>query len=344
MKYIDADRLKAKLDEHYRKYQSKYMETRNPYTQGLMDALDLAEQVIDSLQQEQPHWKPSESEDEKIRKELIEAFEAYDIESSWNGFPVKSILAYLEKQKEQDNEEGDFTIYHPQKNGEGKYKCIPFSFYGSLTSFSNDKDLMDFLNECFYDKEECERWCEIENKPELPECKHKIKKDSVFDYLCESSDDKKQKEQKPAQTSEEKEYIRTLKSLISDFIRDKQPEDVAFYQKMYDWLDGRHIEQKSAEWSEEDEEMLNSCISSIEESKENRYAYKETDGDTSYDREVDWLKSLRPQPQWKPSEEQMNELFHALIPGAEYDCDILEELYFGLKSWLDSIRERPEQK
>lgn len=53
-KYIDADCLKAKLDEHYRKYQSKYMETRNPYTQGLIDALDLAEQVIDSLQQEQP--------------------------------------------------------------------------------------------------------------------------------------------------------------------------------------------------------------------------------------------------------------------------------------------------
>lgn len=53
-KYIDAERLKAKLDEHYRKYQSKYMETRNPYTQGLIDALDLAEQVIDSLQQEQP--------------------------------------------------------------------------------------------------------------------------------------------------------------------------------------------------------------------------------------------------------------------------------------------------
>jgi hypothetical protein len=53
MKYIDAERLKAKLDEHYRKYQSKYMETRTPYTQGIIDALDLAEQVIDSLQQEQ---------------------------------------------------------------------------------------------------------------------------------------------------------------------------------------------------------------------------------------------------------------------------------------------------
>ena len=54
MKYIDAEKLKAELDEHYRKYQSKYMETRSPYTQGLLDALDLAEQVIIFLQQEQP--------------------------------------------------------------------------------------------------------------------------------------------------------------------------------------------------------------------------------------------------------------------------------------------------
>lgn len=53
MKYIDAERLKAKLDVLYRKYQSKYMETRIPYTEGLIDALDLAEQAIDSLQQEQ---------------------------------------------------------------------------------------------------------------------------------------------------------------------------------------------------------------------------------------------------------------------------------------------------
>ena len=53
-KYIEAERLKEKLDEHYRKYQSKYMETRTPYTQGLIDALDLAEQVIDSLQKEAP--------------------------------------------------------------------------------------------------------------------------------------------------------------------------------------------------------------------------------------------------------------------------------------------------
>ena len=53
----------------------------------------------------------------------------------------------------------------------------------------------------------------------------------------------------------------------------------------------------------EDEEMLNRCISSIEEAKENRYAYKETDDDTSYDREISFLKSLRPQQKREWSKE-----------------------------------------
>ena len=66
---------------------------------------------------------------------------------------------------------------------------------------------------------------------------------------------KKQKEQKP-HTDEEKEYVRTIKSIISDFIRDKKPENLAYYQRIYDWLDGKHVSfscshenGKPAEWS-----------------------------------------------------------------------------------------------
>lgn len=59
----------------------------------------------------------------------------------------------------------------------------------------------------------------------------------------------KQKEQKPTQTNAEKEYICTIKSLISDFLRGKHEIDTAYYQQIYDWLDGRHVEQKPAEWS-----------------------------------------------------------------------------------------------
>lgn len=154
----------------------------------------------------------AESEDTRIRKELKEAFEAYDIESTWNGIPIRSIFSWLEKsakservikaarrvlnnwlddtgcsdvsgdfveleyairkydgeekQKEPDNKEGDFTIYHPQKNGKGKYECIPFSFYGSLTSFSEDKDLIDFLRTCFYTEEECNEWIKQQEEQE----------------------------------------------------------------------------------------------------------------------------------------------------------------------------------
>ena len=84
-----------------------------------------------------------------------------------------------------------------------------------------------------------------------------------------------------------------------------------------------------AEWSEEDADMLNCCISSIEEAKENRYAYKETDGDTSYDREIDWLKSLR--PSWKPSEEQMNMLKCTLDYYGSHAPKELVSLYEDLK-------------
>ena len=72
-----------------------------------------------------------------------------------------------------------------------------------------------------------------------------------------------------------------------------------------DWFNNRFKSlrpQLRQEWSEEDEDMLNSCISSIEEAKENRYAYNETDGDTSYDQEISWLKSLRPQPKAEKSD------------------------------------------
>lgn len=61
----------------------------------------------------------------------------------------------------------------------------------------------------------------------------------------------KLKEQKSAQSDAEKEYVRILKSIISDFVRDRMPKNTLLYQDIFDWLDGRHIEQKSDNYSEE---------------------------------------------------------------------------------------------
>ena len=143
----------------------------------------------------------------------------------------------------------------------------------------------------------------------------------------------KQKEQKPAEWSE-------------DIIR-KAVKEVGLTQHQIDWFKTNIFSPKQ-EWSGEDEDMLNSCISSIEEAKENRYAYKETDGDTSYDHEIAWLKSLRPVSKeslqsWKPSEEQMKALLKAVDKARElhyssnsgYDeYDVLRLLYKQLKKLM----------
>lgn len=55
-----------------------------------------------------------------------------------------------------------------------------------------------------------------------------------------------QKEQKPNQSEEEREYVKTIKRLVFNLIRSSCGGifDVAYYHRICDWLDGRHIEQK----------------------------------------------------------------------------------------------------
>ena len=218
--------------------------------------------------------------------------------------------------------------------------------------------------------------------------------------MCHASEIEKQKEQKPSQTDTEKEYVQTLKSLISDFLHGKQEIDTGYYQQICDWLDGRHIEQKvlpgfdgltpeekmnhplylegfdverdvqkvfdeqKQEWGEDDERILNELLD-----------HCNTENATWYN----WLKSLRPQQKqnnmitpnkkffqwiydrlinvhkedpnvdymisfkkrieessWKPSEEQMLYLLAVINEpnnaGSESCHLVLKELYEQLKT------------
>lgn len=107
------------------------------------------------------------------------------------------------------------------------------------------------------------------------------------------------------------------------------------YQETLSFLDSIPEQERS----EEDVDMLNLCISSIEEAKENRYAYKETDGDTSYDHEIDWLKSLRPQPKQEWSEEDIKK-----IRSEEYTKGFNDAAFGGkLKEWSVEDEDRIRQ-
>ena len=87
------------------------------------------------------------------------------------------------------------------------------------------------------------------------------------------------------------------------------------------------IKQKSNEWDEEDEKMFRSLHNII-------YVVRDCDCDSKEKKELsDWLKSLRPQSQWKPSKEQIIALRWVLnnIP-----YNIHKEEISGL---LDQIKE-----
>lgn len=79
--------------------------------------------------------------------------------------------------------------------------------------------------------------------------------------------------------------------------------------------------QKPAEWSEDDNETLTDCMSAIRDAKH----FKDEDKDEL----IFWLKSLRPQKQWKPTDEQMKALWEVYQGGEEQSA--LAGLYNDLK-------------
>ena len=83
------------------------------------------------------------------------------------------------------------------------------------------------------------------------------------------------------------------------------------------------------EWSEEDEEMLDSIVNSIEITS-GRIALPSLK--ENYTKQVDWLKSLRPLKQWKPTEEQLEALQKVISGFASVDFQVLKRLLTELKA------------
>lgn len=98
-------------------------------------------------------------------------------------------------------------------------------------------------------------------------------------------------------------------------------------EKSYSWIAWleKQSEQKPAEWSEEDERMLHETI-----------AYAEASIKFDDTPQLDWLKSIRdrvkPQKQWKPSNEQMSALKEQCVcKKSTVAGEVLCELYHDLE-------------
>ena len=247
-----------------------------------------------------------ESEDERIRKELKEAFEAYDIESKWNGIPIRSIFAWLEKQKEKSEipiMDGDTDTYFDDLRMTTK----------PLTS-----------REWFDEGIKYAQRLQKEQKPVIIK-PHKGDDGNPYDmgvseaqeyainrgfgipfndgevfvderYIIQTIGnilrwaDEHPKEQKPAEWSE-------------DTIR-KAVKEVGLTQHQIDWFKNNVFPPKQ-EWGEEDSKRYISIGATLATS---RVLSRE-----DYDADMSWLRDLvnivkYSRLSWKPSEEEMKAL------------------------------------
>ena len=264
---------------------------------------------------------PKESEDEKIRKEMInfisqiKALSEHGCRTGWDirkedAPKCERFLTYLEEHKESAwTEEDESFVKHilPRiLNPDG----------WTLDQVSADKKyLTEFI-------ERQKRKFTKEQKP-ANNIKPKFK---VGDRVNKND-------------REDEEYcILTITSVnIDEHCYVCNQCSVIDFEEQDLW---HIVEQKPAEWSEDDEEMLRIISNRLDKFSE--WATEQgfpIDDPTMKQSPIAWLKSRRPQPHWKPSEEQMKALsfvkeYFKDVPSAKKEYIFLVQLYDGLKKLM----------
>ena len=139
-------------------------------------------------------------------------------------------------------------------------------------------------------------------------------------------------ERKPAWNEEDESmYVRTLGVLGKCYIGEL-PIEVEEELKWLKSIKDRVLPQPKQEWSEEDENIKESIITGLE-------MLKDGASDKSlialYNKKIEWLKSIRPQSQWKPSEEQMEALYEETQKSNRIKDDRIVSLYNDLKKLME---------
>ena len=249
----------------------------------------------------------ADSEDERTREFLINFIK---LENGTNLSPddAERCIAYLEKLKEQKpvlayDENGDAIL--------SDFEAALFSaFSDAWQTYLHGED----VNVVEWAKEHAPELLRVAGKPadisDLRDWKFIVdavltEHEGIGQYLDKPETEqiaKKLQERfslpqsKPVEWSEEDgKLMRLIISILKDehakrFYRSDEMESGVYAEELVDFLENLRPQQK-VEWSEEEKGILLECISVLQNSSHWVLADK--------------LKSLRPQPHWKPSEEHM---------------------------------------
>lgn len=260
-----------------------------------------------------------ESEAEKIRKALLEMVHDTTGDELWACYNVhkEEALAWLEKQGDKDKlikELGEYKAKYIQKDLE--------NHINSMSNKDDEKIREALINTVkYYHPNESPYMLGISNESVVAWLKKQgqVKESAISQHeieTCKENDDLK--------TSEDEKIRKELIGILSTYRY--------FYSKEIAWLkslQGRVQPQHKQEWSEEDEQHIDSLLKRLDALCRNKF--ERTRFAISEDR--DWLKSLRHQSRWKPSELQLGCLSDAIeyYNSSGYPAPKLKELLDDLK-------------
>ena len=296
------------------------------------------------------HPELKESEDERIRKGLINYFNDFSL-PTFGGLGPKKIIAWLEKQGQHKPVISDEAI----REGVAHFGITQYQISNWL------KKYIDIEKQGSQNLANSAKTCKDEPKFKVGDTIHEIGERHIFpmviekiedgDYVCDNGssfiniefqDKYELVKQNPAWSEDDERSIRDsifyLDSAKKYFEKDDNILwDEKWFNSCVDWLKSlkeRVQPQHQQEWSEDDEKTTQRIVDTIM-----KYAispHSIINGDKpnlEYAKEFEsWLKSLkfRIQPQWKPSDEQMGAL-DDVISSRDVKYNILSELWKELK-------------
>lgn len=296
-----------------------------------------------------------ESEDERIKKALKNLVENCNRSSTIDGEISKAdTIAWIEKKDEQKPTAEDVLIkagLKPYKDGDQWCVLLGDNIQEGICGFGNtiEDALYAFLKDLIASQGEQKpaEWSEYDNEMFLHCCAairvadySSIDDRNIMEKWFRNLKDRVQPQPKQ-DWSEEDEVI------LSDIICSVNASD-AFcgtillslekHEKKISWLKSlKDRVQPKQEWSEEDENNLNSCIAKLEIDMQHWEDHGKTmvDGDKKL---IEWLKSLRPQSHWKPSVFHLECIEDAISLYEKHGINAI-----GLKEILEQLKKLREE-
>ena len=162
--------------------------------------------------------------------------------------------------------------------------------------------------------------------------------DGILEHECAISAVKSLYEQKPTWSEEDKKMLKKSIKLFNEFGGDRESGAYTLQEmdcrNCADWL--KSLKDRvgceancttTKEWSEEDESHIRYLIECLEHCKKGVALTMTTSTAQEY---IDWLKSLRPQNTWKPSDEQIKALNYVVNLMASSESPKENDYYYNV--------------